>query len=158
MVVAMNGRNAVITRTILVLVVVVGLAYDAYVHVHLAPAFKHVKTSTLSQADLFHVEAVLAVIAAVALLVRPRRYTAAFAFLVAAGGFVAVMLYRYVDVGAFGPVPNMYDPYWAPASKNWSAVAEGVAALAALTLLLLFQARVRGTGRVSLRTRRAGVV
>ena len=147
----MNGRSAVVTRTVLVLIVVVGLAYDAYVHIHLAPAFKHVKTSTLSQADLFHVESALAIIAAVALLVRPRRYTAAFAFLVAAGGFVAVMLYRYVNVGSFGPVPNMYDPYWAPASKNWSAVAEGVAALAALALLLLFQVRARGTNRVSLR-------
>jgi hypothetical protein len=158
MVIAMNGRNAVVTRTILVLVVVVGLAYDAYVHIHLAPAFKHVRTSTLSQSDLFHVEAVLAVIAAVALLVRPRRYTAAFAFLVAAGGFVAVMLYRYVDVGALGPVPNMYDPFWAPASKNWSAVAEGVAALAALALFAMFHARSRSTGRVGLRTGTAGVV
>ena len=41
-----------------------------------------------------------AVIAAVALLVRPRRYTAAFAFLVAAAGTAAVVVYRYVAVGA----------------------------------------------------------
>jgi hypothetical protein len=68
------------------------------------------------------------------------------------------MIYRYVNVGGFGPVPNMYDPYWAPASKNWSAVAEGVAALAALALLLMFQVRARGTNRVSLRTGAAGVV
>ena len=154
----MNGRNAVLTRTILVLVVVVGLAVDVYVHIHLASAFKRVRTSTLSQADLFHVEAVLAAIAAVALLVRPRRYTAAFAFLVAAGGFVAVMVYRYVNVGALGPVPNMYDPYWSPAEKNWSAVAEGVAALAALALLVVFQARARGANRASLRAGAAGVV
>jgi hypothetical protein len=37
-------------------------------------------------------------------VVRPRRYTAGFAFLVAAGGTVAVVLYRYVDVGSFGPM------------------------------------------------------
>jgi hypothetical protein len=158
MVVAMNGRSAVVTRTVLMLVVVVGLAVDAYVHLHLASAFKQVRTSTLSQADLFRVEAVLAVIAGLALLVRPRRYTAAFAFLVTAGGLVAVIVYRYVNVGAFGPVPDMYDPYWAPAEKTLSAVAEGVAALAALALLLVLQTGTRRTDRVSLRAGAAGVV
>src|SRR3954447_14195824 len=94
-----NSRNSA-TRVTLVVVAVVGLAVDAYVHLNLASAFAHVKTSTLSQADLFRVDAVAAIVAAVALAVRPRRYTAAFACLVAAAGFVAVVLYRYVDVGA----------------------------------------------------------
>jgi hypothetical protein len=120
---------------VLIVVVVVGLVIDAYVHFHLAPDFAKVKTSTLSQADLFRVEAVAAIIAAVAVLVRPGRFSAAFAFLVAAGGTAAVVLYRYVDVGGFGPVPNMYDPYWAPTEKTVSLVAEVIAALAALALL-----------------------
>jgi hypothetical protein len=131
--------------------VVVGLAIDAYVHYHLASAFRHNKTSVLSEPELFRAEATVAVIAALALLLRPRRYTAALAFLVAAAGTVAVVLYRYVNVGKIGPVPNMYDPFWAPREKNLSAIAEAVAALAALVLLTQFQARTRGRVGVGLR-------
>jgi glucan phosphoethanolaminetransferase (alkaline phosphatase superfamily) len=134
-------------RTALIVIAVAGLAVDAYVHFHLASAFKNVKTSTLSGADLFRAEAIAAVIAAAALLLRPRRYTAAFAFLVAAAGVVAVVVYRYVDVGAVGPIPNMYDPYWEPAEKIVSAVAEAAAALAALALLVMFSSRTRDTAR-----------
>jgi hypothetical protein len=128
-------------------IVVAGLAVDAYVHFNLASAFAQVKTSTLSQADLFRADATVALIAAVALLVRPRRYTAAFAFLVAAGGTVAVVLYRYVDIGSIGPIPNMYDPYWAPAKKTISAFAEGAAALAAAGLFVMFHIRARKAER-----------
>jgi hypothetical protein len=83
---------------------------------------------------------VLAVVAAVAVLVRPRRYTAALAFLVSGGGTAAVLLYRYVDVGAVGPLPDMYEPLWYP-EKTLSAWAEGIAALAALALLAVMQLR-----------------
>jgi phosphatidylglycerophosphatase A len=141
MVVLMNSRGRLALQVVLTAIVVAGLAVDAYVHFHLASAFEQVRTSTLSQADLFRVEATLAVIAAVALLVRPRRYTAAFAFLVAAAGTVAVVLYRYVDVGKIGPIPNMYDPYWAPAEKTLSVFAEALAALAALGLFVMFHIR-----------------
>ncbi len=127
----------------MIVIVVVGLAVDAFVHFDLASAFRANKTSTLSETELFRAEAVAAIVAGVALLVRPRRYTAAFAFLVAAAGTAAVVVYRYVNVGKFGPVPNMYDPFWAPAEKNWSAVAEAVAALAALALVMMFSARPR---------------
>jgi hypothetical protein len=143
MVVLMSTRDRSALQWTLTVIVVVGLAIDAYVHFHLASAFQHVKTSTLSEADLFRAEATGAVVAAVLLLVRPRRYSAALAFLVAAGGTVAVVLYRYVNVGGFGPIPNMYDPFWAPAEKNISLVAEAVAALAALWLLAQFTSRVR---------------
>src|SRR6476646_668210 len=108
MVELMSEQRRSATQWVLVVIAVVGLAVDAYVHFHLAPDFAHVKTSTLSQADLFRVEGVAAVVAAVALLVRPRRSTAGCAFLVAAAGSVAVILYRYVDVGGFGPIPNFF--------------------------------------------------
>lgn len=144
---AMTARRWLAIQWTLTVVVVAGLAVDAFVHFDLASAFEHVKSSVLSQADLFRVEAAVAVIAAVAVLVRPGRYTAAFAFLVAAAGTVAVLLYRYVDVGGFGPVPNMYDPFWAPAEKTLSAVAEAAAALAALALFLVFRVRTRPSSR-----------
>src|SRR6478672_1707240 len=90
----------------LIAVTVVGLAIDAYVHLHLASTFDPIRTSSISQGDLFRVEAVLAIVAAVALVLRTRRYTAAFAFVVAAGGVFAVLLYQYVDVGKIGPIPD----------------------------------------------------
>jgi hypothetical protein len=136
-------RRKPVPEMILIGVAVVGLAIDAYVHLDLASAFEHVKTSTVSQADLFRVEAAAAIVAAIGLLIRPRRYTAGFAFVVAAAGTIAVVLYRYVDVGAFGPVPNMYDPYWQPAGKWLSAVAEVAAAIASAALFVMFHRRAR---------------
>lgn len=141
----MNTRVGLVARWALIVLVVVGLAVDAFVHLDLASAFAENRTSVLSETDLFRAEAAVAIVAAVALLARPRRYTAAFAFVVAAAGTVAVVLYRYVDIGAFGPIPGMYDPFWAPTSKTLSAVAEGVAALAALALFLMFQREARGS-------------
>ncbi|MDT4972094.1 MAG: hypothetical protein QOG22_2237, partial [Pseudonocardiales bacterium] len=65
----MSARGSLGIRAVLIAIVVVGLAIDAYVHFDLASAFKHVKTSTLSEADMFRAEATVAVIAAIALLV-----------------------------------------------------------------------------------------
>lgn len=140
----MSARSWLAVRAFLTVVVVAGLAVDAFVHFDLASAYGVVKSSTLSQADLFRTEGALAVIAGVAVSVRPRRYTAAFAFLTSAGGLAAVLLYRYVDVGAFGPLPNMYDPIWYP-EKTLSAWAEGIAALAALGVLAAIRLRHRIT-------------
>jgi len=72
----------------------------------------------------------------VLVLVTRRRVAAMVAFLIAAGGLGAVLLYGYVDVGGWGPLPNMYDPFWYP-EKTMSAVAEAVAALGALWLLVM---------------------
>jgi hypothetical protein len=141
----MNPRAWSPLQWTLMIVVVVGLAIDAFVHYDLASAFANNKTSTLSEADLFRVEATAAVVAAVALIVRPRRYTAGFAFLVALAGTVAVIVYRYVDVGSFGPIPDMYDPYWAPAEKNISLIGEVVATVAGLWLFMLIHQQAKGS-------------
>jgi hypothetical protein len=74
---------------------------------------------------------------------QPRRYTAAFAFLVAAAGTAAVIVYRYVNVGKIGPIPNMYDPFWAPFEKNLSLVGEIVATLTAAALFVILHRRAR---------------
>lgn len=141
----MDARKRSTVQVALIAVVVVGLAIDAWVHLDLASAFKNNKTSTLNEADLFRAEAVGAIVAALALAVRPRRWTAALAFIVAGGGAALAVLYRYVDVGSFGPIPNMYDPFWAPAGKNLSVVGEAVAALAALALFAMFQTLARSS-------------
>jgi hypothetical protein len=129
------------TRRALTLVTAVGLGIDAYVHWHLAPNFDTlVGTGSphVSQGQLFRLEAALALIAMLLLLATRRRYAAAFAFLVAAGGLAALLLYGYVDVGGFGPLPDMYDPIWY-AEKTISAVAEAFAAVGALCLFLFPQ-------------------
>jgi hypothetical protein len=112
-----------------------GLVYDAYVHLHLAGGFD-ANRGTVSQGTLFRLEAILAVVAAVLLLVLPRRLSYAFGLLVATGGVAAVVLYRYVDVGPLGPLPDMYEPSWYPA-KTSSAVAEAAAALLLLLVLVV---------------------
>ncbi len=113
-----------------------GLAVDVYVHWHLASGYDFVRghgTPHITQGGLFRLEGALALVALILVLI-PRRWTAAMAFLVAAGGVVAVLLYRYVDVGAIGPIPNMYEPLWYT-EKTVSLVAEGIAALACLVAL-----------------------
>jgi hypothetical protein len=146
-----DGRSAI--RWGLALITAAGLVIDAWVHFDLASAYDPIKSSVLSQGDLFRVEGVAAIIAAVGVLVRPRRYTAAFAFLVAAAGTAAVLVYAYVDVGAFGPFPNMYDPLWYT-EKTLSAWAEGIAAVAALALFVMLHLQTRSaTSRSSVRSR-----
>ncbi|GGU99559.1 hypothetical protein GCM10010211_78630 [Streptomyces albospinus] len=107
-----------------------GLVVDAYVHAELAGAYDGVQAG-VSEGTLFRVEAAVAALAALLVLVAWRsRWVWAFAFVVAASALGTLLLYRYVDVGTLGPLPNMHEPVWYP-KKTVSAVAEGVAALAA---------------------------
>jgi hypothetical protein len=125
------------------LVVAGGLAVDTYVHWHLARGFDPivgVGPHHLSQGQLFRLEAVLAAVAILIILLVDHQAAAVFAFLIAAGGLAAVLLYRYVDVGALGPLPDMYDPTWY-LEKTMSVIAEGVAAVAALLLILRQRSR-----------------
>lgn len=115
-----------IAQRVLAVAAAATLGVDAYVHFHDAGFYDSVKSSSISQGTLFRVEAVLAVTVGLALLVRPRRRIPwAAALLVAASAFGAVMLYRYVNVGALGPLPNMYEPTWVSPGKLTSAWAEG---------------------------------
>ena len=119
-------------------VVVVGLGIDAYVHFHLASRYDGLKGSgslAVSQGVLFRAEAVAAILAALLVVLVRHRSSAVIAFLVLAGGFAAVILYHYVDVGEIGPLPAMHDPVWTT-EKAISAIAQGVAAVAALMLAL----------------------
>jgi hypothetical protein len=66
-------------------------------------------------------------------MVRPRRYSAAIAALVAGSALLALLLYRYHDLGSLGPIRSMYEPIWSTKKTN-SAIAEGAALLAAILL------------------------
>ena len=108
------------------------LAIDAYVHFHDAHFYDAVTTSTLSEANLFRAQAAVAVVVAVALLVRPHPVVWAVAVLVTASAVGAVLLYTYVDVGSLGPLPDLFEPTWVVPGKLASAVAEGLGTLLAI--------------------------
>ncbi|MDO8732626.1 MAG: hypothetical protein Q7L55_08665 [Actinomycetota bacterium] len=120
-------------------VAVVGLAVDAYVHLDLAGQYSGVG-ETVTQGQLFRIEAAMALIAAVLLLVKPGRVTAAFAALVAGGGVLALLLYYFVNVGPIGPLPNMYEPLWY-GQKVATLVAQMLATAAALALVVIHSFR-----------------
>lgn len=117
------------------LLVAAGLVVDAVVHLNYASRYDPVG-NTLSQGDVFRIESSVSLLVALVLLVAPwRRVDYLLAFLVAASAFGGVMLYRYVNVGAIGPIPNMYEPVWF-GQKTFSAYAEAAAAVLALTGLV----------------------
>lgn len=71
-------------------------------------------------------------LAAALILLRGSRSAFAAAALVALSSLAAVVLYRYVQVPAVGPLPSMYEPVWY-ASKVITAIAEALAGAFALT-------------------------
>lgn len=112
-----------------------GLVVDARIHLKLAPAYDSIKSSVLSQGELFRIEAGLAIAAALLILVIRNRATALFAVCVAGGGLVALLVYRYFDIGALGPLPPMYEPAWY-SDKVTTCVAQGISTVVAVVLLL----------------------
>jgi hypothetical protein len=131
------------SRFTLRVVTAVGLAVDAYIHADLATRFDgNTGSGGISQGALFRIEAVVASVAALFVLLHGRRVTAAFALLVAASAFGAVMLARYVDIGALGPLPDMYDPAWYT-EKTISAIAEAVAVVTSAALFVTSLRRTR---------------
>jgi hypothetical protein len=112
------------------------LGIVALVHWQNASAYDAV-TASISQGELFRVEAALAVAVGLLVLVRPRPSSWLAALAVAASALAAVLLYRYVDVGALGPLPDMYENTWQVPGKLLSAYAEAAAiGLAGLGLLI----------------------
>jgi hypothetical protein len=122
---------------VIAVLVAAALAVDAFVHLADAGFYASVSSAWVSQATLFRVQAVAAIGCAVLLLVRPRWWVLVAAMLLLGGAFVAVVGYTYVDPGAIGPLPDMYDPTWDVPGKVASAAAEGTgAALSGAGLLI----------------------
>jgi len=122
------------------------LFIDAGVHIYLAPGYQAASPGGIGQGNLFYLESAAAVLAALWVLFRGSRASFALALVVALSAFVAVVLYRYVDIPAFGPFPAMYEPVWF-FEKSLSAVAEGAGALLAAAGLVRTKPKVRsGSG------------
>jgi hypothetical protein len=105
-----------------------GLAIDAYVHLNLAPQYAE-SGGTINEGILFRVEAVVAVLTALAVIASGRLASYLAALLVAGSALTVMLVSRYVDLGPIGPFPNFYDPVWFP-EKLLAAFAEGAAATA----------------------------
>lgn len=116
-----------------------GLAADAYVHADLASSYP---SGFLGPQNLFLVETGFALGAALLVLASRRRAANLTAALVAASALGAIVVYRYVDLGALGPLPDLYEPIWYP-EKLVAAVAEAVALVAAGLLLVGGRSGVR---------------
>ncbi|WP_194892414.1 hypothetical protein [Catenulispora pinisilvae] len=116
-------------------VAAVGLAVDAYVHLHLAHRYDPIASSVISQGTLFRIEAAAAILALLLVVLWRHRAADAFAWLTAAAGLAAILIYRYANPGAIGPLPNMYEPIWY-ADKVWALIGQA-AAIAALTPLII---------------------
>jgi hypothetical protein len=111
------------------------LGIVALIHWQNASAYDAV-TAMISQGQLFRAEAAVAVAVGLLVLVRPQPSSWLAALAVVASALAAVLLYRYVDVGALGPLPDMYENTWQVPGKLLSAYAEAAAiGLAGLGLL-----------------------
>ncbi|MDQ0731076.1 hypothetical protein QFZ57_001870 [Arthrobacter sp. B1I2] len=130
-----EATSGVYISVALRLLTALALFIDAGVHLFLAPGYQDAQPGMVSQGTLFLLEAAAAVVAGIYVLVRGSRAAYALALAVALSAFAAVVLYRYVDIPAIGPIPAMYDPVWF-FSKTLSAVAEGVGSLLALAGLV----------------------
>ena len=118
------------------------LGVDAFVHLHYAHSYDQFKSSTMSEGTLFRIQGVVAIVVGVLLLIWPGVLTWLLSLLVAGSAVVAVTLYTYVDVGALGPLPDLYEHTWSPPGKVLSAIAELIAAiLSAIGLVLALRRR-----------------
>jgi hypothetical protein len=137
-----RGRSRA-ARVILRVLAAAALFVDAIVHARLAPGYQSAAPEGLGEGNLFLAEAAAAAVAGLYVLVRGSRPAWVLALLTAGGGLAVLLLYRYVDVPAFGPFPAMYEPVWF-FDKTLTALAQGLAVLLAATALILHR-RTRPT-------------
>jgi hypothetical protein len=131
---ALRGRAGGLRGMVLRVLAAAGLAVNAWVHANIADEYDAVVES-ISQGALFRIEAGLASLAALLVLIWRRFPALALAWLVAAGGLALLLIYRWVDVGQAGPFPDMYEPVWS-SDKTITVIAQGVTILATTSLML----------------------
>lgn len=125
-----HGRNAPM-MLVLRIVIAAALVVDAVVHLMLAPGYEQAAPGGLGQGTLFVVQSIVALLIAVYVLVRGSKLSYALAAMIAFAALFAVILYRYVDVPAIGPIPAMYEPIWY-FEKTLTAVVEAIAGILAI--------------------------
>lgn len=131
-----HGNADGVTAWVLRLVVAAALMVDAVVHLRLASGYQQSAPTGIGAGSLFRIEAAAAMIVAAWVILCGSRRAFMGALGVGLSAVVAVVLYRYVDIPAVGPLPAMYEPVWF-FEKTVSAVAEALAAAAALVALVV---------------------
>ncbi len=123
-------------RIILVTIAAVGLVVNAVIHFMLAGPYDAIAGTLIGQGDLFRIQAVVNIVAAVFLVISLRFRRVAFiaalaAAVVAAGGLGLVVITALVplDLTAIG-LPYLFEPIWFT-DKIISALAQGLALAAA---------------------------
>ena len=126
----------------IVLGIVVTLAIDAYLHATSAALHDPRHAGFLTAGNFFRFETAVRALVALLVLIRPARWSLVAALAVAATGLGTVILYRYVNVGPIGPIPNLYEPSWHVPGKLASVVAGAmVMAFSAAGLALIARSR-----------------
>lgn len=133
--------------------VAAGLVVSAVIHVQLAPGYQQAAPGGIGQGTLFWGQAGAAALAAVFVLLKGSRTAYAAATVVALSSLAAVILYRYVQVPAIGPLPSMFEPVWYTA-KVVTAIAEAAAGALAVAGYALLHKSQAGSGRVARGRRR----
>lgn len=127
-------RAAAIVRThirLLAVLAAVPFVIDAVVHGSNASSYDPAGGGLITEGNLFRAEAGIAALVALLLVMRPSRSVWMLAVATAVMALGAVVLYRYVNVGAIGPIPNLYEPTWQVPGKLLSAYAEAAAVVIA---------------------------
>jgi hypothetical protein len=130
------ARSVRPVRIALRVVAAVGLVYDGVSHLQVAVNYDGNRGALVAQGDLFRMQAAVAILAALLVLLVRHRWTDVFALLVAASAVAAVVTYRFADLGPVAGLPDMFEPIWYP-EKLLSLVAELLASLALVVLLLV---------------------
>ncbi|MFC0680856.1 hypothetical protein ACFFGH_23750 [Lysobacter korlensis] len=118
------------------ILIAVALLLNAWIHVRLAGPFDANPGALLSQGALFRIQAVVNLVIAILIVVRPRAWAALLAFAVAAGGAAILTLTSVVPVdGSMLGLPYLFEPAWYPA-KQTSLVLQLLAAVLAAGKML----------------------
>ncbi len=149
-----DRQRRAVAGVVLRVLTTAALAVDAVVHTRLAPGYQLAAPDGIGAGNLFLAEAAAAALAGLYVLIRGSRPAWVLAFLTAGGGLAALLLYRYVDIPAFGPFPAMYEPVWF-FEKTLTAIAQTAAVLAAAAALTLLR-RTRQDLPADTSTRAAG--
>ena len=136
------SRHGDLATRAIALGIVVTLAIDAYLHATSAALHDPRHAGFLTAGNFFRFETAVRALVALLVLIRPARWSLVAALAVAATGLGTVILYRYVNVGPIGPIPNLYEPSWHVPGKLASAFAGGiVVVLSAAGLALIARSR-----------------
>ena len=105
----------------------IGLLVNAVIHFLLATPFDGNAGALISQGGLFRIQAVVNILAAGLIVVRPTRWTGLVASAVAIGGLglLVFTVYAPLDLQAFG-LPLIFEPVWY-SDKVIAAVAQVIA-------------------------------